>query len=300
MGRTIRQHYVPKSYLKRFAFDGKRLHTFLISKDVPKIISPDMLGRYLKDISISDVCLAKDYYTINKGNPMALEKEFFQAFAEPKLSSIIDTFESLTQEILNDNISVASIRLSENQKRDLALSAFIQYYRTPRQRHQIENMNTFIKAHHKSSCIKNDLSKDETCRGLDVAYTHAVKTFLDPFLWRIFYSKISSYCLLLRASTNGNFFSSDNPVVMHNLRNKGHNILNVNLYCDDFSLFFPLTPTLMLEYYNPVFFQDAPKMNETISIVDEEYENQVNKYQYINAENCVFSFKKDFSLFLKH
>ena len=55
----------------------------------------------------------------------------------------------------------------------------------------------------------------------------------------------------------------------------------------------------MLEYYNPTYFPEALKMNKTISIVDSKYENQVNKYQYINAEKFVFSYKNDFSLFLK-
>lgn len=55
----------------------------------------------------------------------------------------------------------------------------------------------------------------------------------------------------------------------------------------------------MLEYYSPTNFPEAIKMNDTISVVDVNYENRVNKYQYINAEKFVFSAKNDFSLFLK-
>ena len=64
-------------------------------------------------------------------------------------------------------------------------------------------------------------------------------------------------------------------------------------------LLFRLTPNIILEYYNPSFFPDAIMMDKTISIVDSAYENQVNKYQYINAERFIFSPKNDFSLFLK-
>ena len=115
----------------------------------------------------------------------------------------------------------------------------------------------------------------------------------------MFLQKILSYSLLLRVSDNGNFFTSDNPVVIHKLGVKGKDVFDVNFYRDDFSVFFPLTPNLMLEYYSPIHFPEAIKMNETISIVDVNYENQVNKYQYINAETFVFSYTNDFSLFLK-
>lgn len=36
-------------------------------------------------------------------------------------------------------------------------------------------------------------------------------------------------------------------------------------------------------------------MDKTISIVDSAYENQVNKYQYINAERFIFSPKMIFT-----
>lgn len=78
----------------------------------------------------------------------------------------------------------------------------------------------------------------ENIKGLDVAYTHADKTFLNMHLWNIFYHKISSYCLILRVSDNGNFFTSDNPVVIHKLGAKGKDALDVNFYQDDFNVFF--------------------------------------------------------------
>lgn len=86
MGRTKRQHYVPKSYLKRFSFDGTLLHTFLLNPNTPSTLSEDELKEIWKDISLSDVCVSKDYYTIDEQNPhnnngakaMALEKGFFR------------------------------------------------------------------------------------------------------------------------------------------------------------------------------------------------------------------------------
>ena len=306
MGKTKRQHYVPRTYLKRFSFDGKRLHTFLISKDIPSIINSSNYGNFVKDISLADACVSQEYYTIDETNPtynrglnaMSLEKEFFQDFAEPKLSSIIRLFENLASKILSDNNQVASINFSDEQLYDLALSTFIQYHRSPRLRHPIESVNSLIKHVLKTRLLENGASDVENIKGLDVAFTHADKTYLNPYLWRIFCQKLHSYCILLRVSTNGNFLTSDNPVVIHKLGVKGKECFNVNFYKDDFLIFFPLTPNLMLEYY-PQDFPDALQMDKTISIVGWEYEQQVNKYQYINAEKFIFSHKNDFSLFLK-
>ena len=218
---------------------------------------------------------------------------------EPKLSDVIESWEKLAQQILANNTPVASIRFTEKQRIDLALCAFIQYHRCPRARHDIEAVDTVIRHIHKISREKNGLQIDPNFKGIDIAFTHADKTFLNIYLWRQFFAKLSSYCLLLRVSNNGNFFTSDNPVVIHNLAAKGENVFNVNFYTDEFSLFFPLTPNLMLEYYNPNAFPDAVKLNDTISIVNKKYEEQVNKYQYINAEKFVFSPINDFSLFIK-
>lgn len=307
MGRTKRQHYVPQSYLKRFSFDGTRLHTFLIKQGNSTTLTSEELKDLWKDISVSDVCVAKDYYTIDEQNApnnngahaMVLEKDFFQNFAEPLLLNVIDTWERLANRILTDKYTVASIRFSEEQRINLALCAFIQYHRCPRIRHQVESVDTVIKLHHKYSQQEKGLPVDPNFKSLDVAFSHADKTYLNPYLWRMFYTKLSSYCLLLRVSNNGNFFTSDNPVVIHKLGVKGNDVFNVNFYTDDFSLFFPLTPNIMLECYCPTVFPDALHMNDTMSTVTKNYEDQVNKYQYINAEKFIFSPTNDFSLFIK-
>lgn len=307
MGETKRQHYVPRTYLRRFSFDGTLIHTFIVKREMPSELTDVELQKVWKDISLSDVCVEKNYYTIDEQNPgnnngasaMTLEKDFFQNFAEPKLSTVIETWEKLAQQILANNTPIVSINFTDKQRIDLALCAFIQYHRSPRLRHDIEQVDKVIKLIHKNSQEEKGLQIDPNFKGLDIAFTHADKTYMNTYLWRQFFSKISSYCLLLRVSNNGNFFTSDNPVVIHKLAPKGQDFLKVNFFTDEFSLFFPLTPNLILEYYNPIAFPNAIKLNDTISIVTETYEQQVNKYQYINAEKFVFSYKNDFSVFLK-
>lgn len=297
MGQTKRQHYVPRSYLKRFSFDGKLIHTYFISQDTPTILTDNELRKVWRDVSISDVCLKKDYHTVrqhspgNNINPMVLEKDFFQDYAEPKFQSIIDALDGLAQEFIKNGDIVAPFNITDEQKLTLIQSIFIQYHRSPRLRRPFEEINKIIK-HWESSNGKDSL-------GMDVASTHADKTYINLFLFRAFATKLLDYSMLFRVSKNENFFTSDNPVVIHKLGTKWNDIFNVNFYKDEFSVFFPLTPYLMVEFYNPEAFPDSLIMDGTISSVDTEYENQVNKYQYINAEKTIFSYKNDFSLFLK-
>lgn len=304
MGRTKRQHYVPKCYLKRFSFDNKCIHTFIIDKDYKELLSEDMLAQFNKDISLSDVCVEKDFYTLKSHalkkniNPLELEKAFFQDYAEPKLNEIIDSLDEITQNFIIEKREIKPITITPCQKFRLLQSAFIQYYRSPRFRNFFKNISYIIDNTHKLSKINRGQFNYEDIDN-DVSFTHADKTYANSYLFTAFLNKAINYSLLLRVSDNSNFYTSDNPVVIHKLGVKEGDCLNVNFYKDEFSLFFPLTPYLIMELYNPTYFPETLFMNNTISIVHSKYENQVNKYQYINAENFVFSYKNDFSLLIK-
>lgn len=302
MGNTKRQHYVPRSYLKRFSFDGKFLHTFLIKKDYKDLQSEDTLT---KNISLADVCVEKDFYTLkshalkNGIDPLDLEKTFFQDYTEPKFKEIIDHFDDVAQSFLKGKKEIESINITFERKFRLLQSAFIQYHRSPKFKKSFQSISNLIDFTYRLSRTEKGLPINEDLNKFDVSYIHANKTYANPYLFKAFLYKALGYSLLLRVSDNSNFYISDNPVVIHKLGAKGEECLNVNFYVDEFSLFFPLTPYLILELYNPTYFPETLSMNDTISIVHSDYENQVNKYQYINAEKFIFSYKNDFSLFLR-
>ena len=303
MGDTRRQHYVPRSYLRRFSFDGKRLHTFLVKHDYTGILSKNILDQINKDISLADVCVAKDFYMLkshahkNGISPLELEKSFFQDYAETQLKEIIDYFDDVAKIFIRNKKEIEPIKITAEQKFRLLQSAFIQYYRSPRFRKFFQDISTVIDISH--SLYKKRLHTEVNIDKFDISYAHANKTYANIYLFKAFLNKALNYSLLLRVSYNSNFYISDNPVVIHKVGVKGKECLNVNFYEDEFSLFFPLTPYLILELYNPTYIPRALEMNETISIVHSDYEDQVNKYQYINSEKFIFSYKNDFSLFLK-
>ena len=245
MGNTIRQHYVPRTYLKRFTFDGKRLHTFFIKENMPTIITEVNRKNFIKEVSLKDVCVSSNYYTIDESNSsnnrglsaMSLEKDFFQNFAEPKLSSSIKTINEIAKQFIHDKQIILPLKYTYKHYYDLALCAFIQYHRSPRLRRPIEAIDSIIT----QILNKKSEGKIMTNKGLDIAFTHAEKTFLNLHLWNMFFQKISSYCMLIRYSENSNFFTSDNPVVIHKLGAKGKDIFNVNFYKDVLFVTFFLT-----------------------------------------------------------
>jgi hypothetical protein len=304
MGETRRHHYVPRLYLKRFTYDGKHLHSFIIP-DKQENVELD-LAKSRRNLSVENVCVSKDFYRIspklaNKNiPPLSLEKNFFQDNAEKHFKRVLDILDKKALDVLENEEECKNVALYVTQDITPELflrivqMTFIQYYRTTRSREKIEEINNLIKI----SLKKGSLLEDELI-GLDVPYTHADKTFANVYLFRRFLQKLSNYSMIFRISPNRNFFTTDNPVVIHKLGTVGSDILDVNFYRDEFSVYFPLTPYLMLEFYNKDVFPNASKLDGTMTFVDIEYENKVNIYQYINAKKFVFSYKDDFSLFLK-
>ena len=197
--------------------------------------------------------------------------------AENKFKEIIDHFDDIAKKIIREKKDIEQIKITPEQKFRLLQSAFIQYYRTPRFKKIFQDISTVIDITH--SLYKKGLPTEVNIDKFDVSYAHANKTYANIYLFRAFLNKALNYSLLLRVSDNSNFYISDHPVVIHKLGVKGKDCLNVNFYEDEFSLFFPLTPYLILELYNPTYFPKSLHMNNTISIVNSEYENQVNKYK---------------------
>lgn len=304
MGETKRHHYVPRLYLKRFSFDGKLLHTFIIPSS--KKVDDIDLSKLHRDISIEDVCVSKDFYRISPElahvdiNPLELEKKFFQDYAEPHLKETIDTLDDLAKTFLKNDHDIADVNITPELFFRVVQAAFVQYYRATRSRNTIDEVNDIMKIVLKENYERKGITVDENKLGMDVPYTHADKTYMNYFLFKQFLQKISGYSMMLRVSKNSNFFTSDNPVVIYKIGAKGQGVFNVNFYQDEFILFYPLTPYLILEFYNTKAFPETKELNKTITVVPKEYEEQVNRYQYTNAKKFVFSYKDDFSLFLRN
>jgi len=115
MSEPIRQHYIPRSYLKNFASE-KAKKTYVV--DGYRLDSETIV----KDLSTKDICVEKHIYTIETNNPQkkyALEKYY----ADNVDSEYPNIYKLLTDKSIT--------RVDKNQKLQILYVCLSLYFRTP-------------------------------------------------------------------------------------------------------------------------------------------------------------------------
>jgi hypothetical protein len=97
-------------------------------------------------------------------------------------------------------------------------------------------------------------------------------------------------CKLLLNKTDIPFITSDNPAVKYNqfLENKGLEQGTTGLAAKGFQIFFPIHPSLMLIFYDPIVYKLKERNTFRIIINDKNDIWQLNGLQYINCDSQVF------------
>ncbi|WP_108422842.1 DUF4238 domain-containing protein [Flagellimonas amoyensis] len=116
MSNPIRQHYIPRSYLKNFATTGKKNKQFV---DVYQIENEVILGQ----VSTKDICVQKNLYTIPSEMieaKYALEKHY------------AENVDGEYSKIYNLLIDKSVLEVSPEQKVQVLYVCLSLYFRTPR------------------------------------------------------------------------------------------------------------------------------------------------------------------------
>ena len=282
MGETRRHHYVPRCYLKYFSNNGRNINTFIIGRD-----------KMPESISMKDVCVSKDFYTITEISiedgvcSNYIEKDHFEKQIEPQLDHTIRLFEGLKIKAIQEKQSIGYI-LPDLAERVIAQLILNQYFRGPRARRMIIDE------------LSQALSKDEL-ENLDIAKTHAAMTFLNEDLMERLTKKLLSDYWIIRIHPNGDFYTSDNPVVVIDNKQLGSGRWEVkaDIGALNTAIFYPLTNEITVEIYDSAGFPEAMKVNKTVQFSNNDYTRTLNTYQYLNAERFVFSKEGKFDLFIR-
>ena len=282
MGETRRHHYVPRCYLKYFSSDGRNINTFIIGED-----------KLPESISMKGVCVHKDFYTLTETSieegiySNYIEKDYFEKQIEPQLDHTIRLFEGLKIRAIQEEQSIGYI-LPTLAERVIAQLILSQYFRGPRARRMIIDE------------LSQALSKDEL-ENLDIAKTHAAMTFLNEDLMERLTKKLLSDYWIIRIHPNGDFYTSDNPVVVIDNKQLGSGRWEVkaDIGALNTAIFYPLTNEITVEIYDSAGFPEAMKVNKTVQFSNNDYTRTLNTYQYLNAEKFVFSKEGKFDLFIR-
>ena len=297
----MKQHYIPRCYLKRFSDNDKSIFTY--DKQQSKAYPASMMS----------VCCEGDMYSISDSyieennketgshlHRLSLEHSHFANSVEPMFSQLLQSIDVIKDEWISKR---EQYRLQFKEKREIALHLVTQFFRHPQlkdstvddylriEKARIDMVKLFL-AKEKGDESINDLKIDVQC---EAPVLHAQLTYLNDETLMDFADAVASNIWMFLVSKNRDFYTSDFPIVVEPYV-KNARPMHMGLAQYGGKLTYPLSPDLMLVVFDREYFKEKEEYDCTFSIaVDKEIRRQ-NMLRYFYAKRHVFSSKKDFSL----
>ncbi len=297
----MKQHYIPRCYLKRFSDNDKSIFTY--DKQQSKAYPASMMSVCCEDdmYSISDSYIEENNKeTGSHLNRLSLEHSHFANSVEPMFSQLLQSIDVIKDEWISKR---EQYRLQFKEKREIALHLVTQFFRHPQlkdstvddylriEKARIDMVKLFL-AKEKGDESINDLKIDVQC---EAPVLHAQLTYLNNEMLMNFADAIASNIWMFIVSKNRDFYTSDFPIVVEpHVKNARPMYMGLAQYGG--KLTYPLSPDLMLVVFDREYFKEKEEYDCTFSIaVDKEIRRQ-NMLRYFYAKRHIFSSKKDFSL----
>lgn len=297
----MKQHYIPRCYLKRFSNNERSIFTY------------DKCKSESYNASLMSVCCEDDLYSLSKEyvksnnekghgviNELSIESDHFANTVEPYYAQFLKQLDEI---MIEWKTGKEHYRLQYIEKRELALHIVTQYFRLP----QIGNyiVDDSIRTERAYiDMMKEFMAKqagDNEFRNLDIgiscekAALHANHSFLDGELMMKFADAIAKNIFIFWTSEVPVFYTSDFPIVVSPyVQNVQSLYMGLAQYGGE--LTFPLSPNLVLSIFDREYFKNKEVLDGSfIQATNKEIRRQ-NFLRYMYATRHVFSYKNDFSL----
>jgi Protein of unknown function (DUF4238) len=255
-----KQHFIPRFYLKNFSLNssGKSLGIFNLTSS--KFIS----GGTLKDQAY------KDYFY---GHDLIIEDSL----------SKLEIFAAKVLQNIKSQNSLSKISPKDHYQ----LLEFVIFLRE-RTVFMVDQLNEsydkFIKAvlsKDPSTLVDINKLNFELTHPTQYALTRAVASLPDV---------LDLSCKLIINKTKIPLITSDNPVVLYNqfLENRREIGSNTGLACKGLEIFLPLSPRLLLIFFDQDVYKIGNKGNTSADITDASDVNALNILQCINANHNLY------------
>ena len=275
--KPIRQHYIPKFYLKNFSF-LKNGNNFVHVYDLNE------KKQYIS--SVDNIALEKKYYDIQNSN----------SNKEISIEKILQVFESSAAKSINKIIKYKSLKtLSEEDRLNIAFFSSLLMTRIPRKRKMMEEVVEKMKS---LAYGENNEKKERASQKLRDQIDNldneklkeiSIKTTLNSVI------KLSPYFLNIHwtlsiAGNNDFFHTSDNPITLYNLINHspygslGLAKLGINIYL-------PISSKITLWMYRPEdygmigLFDYLPALPENVIHINSELVMQATRFLYAETDS---------------
>lgn len=268
---TKNQHYVPRLYQQNFSTDGKNIGTYLIAQN-----------KYIPAAAIKHQASADYFYS-----------------SDMKIEEAIGTFENLAA------IAIDKIKQNPTQKLEkedaMALYVFtmIQIGRTPAfvkiMNDNASKMGSMMLRKYVEAMRKTDRAAEVALITDDVLNSTSIK-LNEPGRFAIgTILQLIDTCFdllpgskLLINKTRKAFISSDNPACMYDqfferIGNISYALGNCGL-----QIYFPLTPTISIMYYDTCCYKIGDRKKHFVEIVQEQDVDQLNRLVACTADKVLF------------
>ncbi|AIO19072.1 hypothetical protein KQ51_01195 [Candidatus Izimaplasma bacterium HR1] len=309
MRKTLpkKQHYVPKSYLKRFA--NEKGKTYVFDKNLGKS----------RPANINDICCETDFYTLPPWNEVKDNFNDNDIPEESELKNVKEIKEYWNQGYLFETQNLAPIddgykriidkiiRYTDKHKMfpnhlagDLFMILITQYLRTKQRRQEIINMR---------NAYESTLKKLNGMDVEDVLYSNKwlkfeqIENLTDQELHKEMHDCLSScYLIIMKNETNTGFYTTDAPILRTCLSN---NFYSGTSFCSHgLELYYPLSPKYCVHLVDSRFLINDEKysqkfLTDTYGIMLKARVENVTRVNHIavsTAENVIISRFNQFEL----
>ena len=297
----MKQHYIPRCYLKRFSDNEKSINTY--DKTTLKSYNAPLMS----------VCCEEDMYTLSDEyvkrcweenhqeiNNLTIEKEHFARDVEPNYSRFLSDLDTIKDEWMTGK---DHYRLSYYEKKELALHIATQYLRHPLiGEAEVDNylrfeqagvdMMKYIMAKQTGNEEFEKLKVGVTC---EKAALHARLTYMNyDELMKCAGAMANNY-FVFWVSKGGDFYTSDFPIAVEpHVPNQGYLYCGLLMYGGEMMM--SLSPSLALSIYDRNYHKDKEELDGSFIVADDKEIRRHNMMRYFYAQRHVFRYKNDFRL----
>lgn len=297
----MKQHYIPRCYLKRFSENEKCIYTY------------DKIHCRRYNASLMSVCCEDDLYTISdkyvkksneegksKINSLSIEIDHFAHTVEPLYAQFLKQIDDIKREWVT---GYDHYKLNYLEKREFALHILTQYFRMP---HTGDVMvDDYIRMERAGIDMVKEImavqTGNEEFRKLEIDVKcekpalHANLSYLDNETLMMFANAIANNIFVFWISKGNDFYTSDFPIVVSpHVENVRPMFMGLAQYGGELTM--PLSPGLALSVYDRSYFKNKEDIDGAFVNADDKEVRRQNYLRYMYATQHVFSYKNDFSL----
>lgn len=289
MNQPIRQHIVPRVYLKNFSIKKKnRFGIYVLEKKNHNIF----------ETNIEKIAVEKDFYTVNSLNDKYFWETYYAKNIEPLMSNTFKEIINKTSPLLLQSDSTI---LTDELKNELSLIIVFQLLRGIHVRKFEKNI--FKREAPKILNMKETFPEDRIKTILqdeDFFKFISMTTCLDPkrissYAQIIFMKKWVLFKILKGNMHDAEFITSDDPVLIVDNQSLDATPLRNGLLDDSTTIFYPLSSNLLIGLYSPSYlFGKIKEFDKTIVYVDagDKFIHMVNVKQLEHCYRHIYSNNK--------